>query len=134
VLPTDSPWCLRYSGDPTVKRGGTATISADLCRLPGKGDGQWQFDDADGMSLEIRDSSNTDVKWTSHDGRKVDLEKSTVTVAEGTCLRFTTTWDTRDRDGFRVRPGDYAVNFYASGAPTADNYSTYSGDVITVQS
>jgi hypothetical protein len=134
ALPTDSPWCLRYSGDPTVKRGGVATISADLCRLPGRGAGQWQFDDADGMWLEVRDSSNTDVKWSSQDGRKVAAEASTVTVAAGTCLRFTTTWDTRDRDGFRVRPGDYNVNFAASGRATADNYPSSSGDVITVQS
>jgi hypothetical protein len=123
-------WCLRYSGDTSVKRGDTARISADLCRLPNQGDGQWQFSDEDGLAFDIGTGSTT--FWTSHDGRKVASTEWTVTVSEGTCLRFTTTWDSRDRDGFRVRPGNYYVGYSFSGSSATGGYSSSSSESFTV--
>lgn len=102
-------WCVRYSGSTTVVRGGTATIAADLCRVASAGDGVVTFSDEDGMALDV--SNSADTMWSSQDGRKIAKADEKVTVQGGTCLRWTTTWDTRDRDGFRVRTGDYYVGF-----------------------
>ena len=102
-------WCARYAGDTQVARGGTASIVVDLCRPSGTGSGEVVFSDEDGVEMQI-DSSSTTV-WDSRDGRKVAPAHDSETVADGTCIRWTTTWDTRDRDGFRVRPGDYSVTF-----------------------
>lgn len=105
-------WCARYSGDTKASRGGVATISVDLCRPAGTGQGEVIFSDEDGITMEI---SGSETVWTSRDGRTVAKAHDTETVEEGTCLRWTTTWDTRDRDGFRVRPGDYSVSYSIEG-------------------
>lgn len=122
-------WCLHYSGDTTAKRGGTATISADLCRMPGQGTGTWTFDDQDGMEFEV---DGTSTEWTSQDGRKLDTKDWTATIEANTCLRFTTTWDTRDRDGFRVRPGTYDAYFAVSGQPTSGSWSSSQTAQLTI--
>lgn len=122
-------WCLVYSGDTTVKRGGIATVSADLCRLPNQGAGTWTFNDQDGMAFQVEGGTT---EWSSQDGRKVNQEDWTVSVDAGTCLRFTTTWDTRDRDGFRVRPGDYYVDFQVSGSSETGGYTSSSSATLTV--
>ena len=102
-------WCVRYSGSTTVARGATATIAFDLCRPSASSDADVTFADEDGMAMDV--SNSTDTLWSSQDGRKVAKAQEQVTVKSGTCLRWTTTWDTRDRDGFRVRAGDYYVGY-----------------------
>ncbi|MDX6275006.1 MAG: hypothetical protein QOJ92_2216 [Frankiales bacterium] len=122
-------WCGRYAGDASVARGGTARVAVDLCRPSAQGDGSVQFSNEDGAYLEV-DSSASQPEWSSQDGRHVANTTETVTVKAGTCLRWTTTWDTRDRDGFRVRPGDYYVSYsfsYSNGS-----YSS-SGGTLTVR-
>lgn len=122
---TEIQWCGRYSGDTTVKRGGVATIAVDLCRPAAQGDGTVEFSDEDGVEMSI-----TDV-WDSRDGRKVATTREQVLVKAGTCLRWTTSLDTRDREGFRVRPGDYGVQFgfnYTNGS-----YASSGGGLTVVE-
>lgn len=122
---TAPAWCVRYSGATTVARGAVATIAFDLCRP--SADGDVTFADEDGMVMEVGNSSAT--MWSSQDGRKVAKAEETVTVKGGSCLRWTTTWDTRDREGFRVRAGDYYVGY---GLNADSSYSgSFGGITVT---
>jgi hypothetical protein len=103
-------WCERYSGPATARRKHPVAFSLDLCRLPVAGDGRVTFGNSREVSLELF-NSNADREWQAGQGERYRATTHTVTVRAGTCLRWTSSWDTVGPDGFYAPPGAYDLSY-----------------------
>lgn len=102
---TTQTWCARYTGPATAKRGQSVDLSFELCRYPTAGDAEIRFD----SDLEVLAyvGSYDDPEWRAGQGLTYAASPHTATVRAGSCLRWSSAWDTRGPDGFLVVPGDY---------------------------
>ncbi len=101
-------WCEVYSGPTQATRKHPFALSMELCRPSVVGDGTIQFDDSRQIQLIVYDSSGNQV-WAAGQGERYANTTSSVVVKAGTCLRWTSSWDTIEPDGFYAPPGDYSI-------------------------
>jgi len=120
-------WCIRTVDPGTVHRGHAVSLQGEMCRMRGATAATVTFDDTREVSLEVSDGSAVD--WQSGEGLTYRKPGRTVTVQPGTCLVWSSVWDTRDRDGFLVPPGryDFSLTILAEGA------GYVGGTVLTVE-
>ena len=98
-------WCVRTVDPGPVTRGTPVTLRGELCRLRPAGAATVTFEDTREAALEVSDGYAVD--WQGGEGLRYTKPGRTVTVQPGTCLVWSSVWDTRDRDGFLVPPGSY---------------------------
>jgi hypothetical protein len=91
----------------------------EMCRVPISGDGTLTFSDTREVDFEALAPSTGKAVWRAGQGERFRSPGHTVTVKAGTCLRWTSTWDTIAPDGFYAPPGDYDM----SVGVTTDNTS-----------
>ncbi|MBV9097863.1 MAG: hypothetical protein JO079_07390 [Frankiaceae bacterium] len=121
-------WCEIYTGPTQARRKHTVTLSMELCRPSVVGDGTITFTDTRQVLLELDDGSGTEV-WRAGQGLAYKNTTSSVVVRAGTCLRWTSSWDTISADGFYAPPGSYTVTF---GVDSNDVTSTTTGNTLTL--
>jgi hypothetical protein len=107
-------WCLRYTGPATARRGHPVALSQALCRLGTHPAATVTFRTTREALLSV---SGGAADWAAGQGERYTSPGRTVTVPPGTCLVWTSSWDTRGRDGFLVTPGTYDV---AAGVESTD--------------
>jgi hypothetical protein len=107
---TTSDWCLRPDDPGTVHRGTPARLGGVLCLL----------NTAKATTLDLPDTREADIEtssygggvlWQGGEGLTYRSPGPRLTFAPGQCVRWTSMWDTRDREGFVVPPGDYFMDF-----------------------
>ena len=103
-------WCELYSGPSSARRKHPVAFSMELCRLPVGGDGRVTFGDTREVDLELL-NSNGELQWRAGQGEHYRATTHSVTVRAGTCLRWTSTWDTIAPDGFYSPPGTYDLSY-----------------------
>jgi hypothetical protein len=109
-----SGWCVRYLGPTAAHRGHPTTVSAELCRLNAFGSATLTFTSTREIALEVDgpgSNSTTHKDWQAGEGVRYRSRGTAVTVAGGRCLVWSSTWDTRDEQGFVVPPAGYQVYF-----------------------
>jgi hypothetical protein len=119
-------WCVRTVDPGQVHRGTSVTLRGELCRLRPSQAATVTFSDTREATLEVSDGSA--VEWQGGEGIRYRSPGRTVTVQPGTCLVWSSVWDTRDRDGFLVPPGTY--DFSLSISMNSSGYSV--GSTMTV--
>ena len=102
-------WCVRYVGPSTVKRGHVTTLSGELCRLASYPAASISFTSTREVDMYVEDSRGT-AKWQAGQGISYRRPGRTTTVAGGSCIVWSSPWNTRGPDGFLVPPGDYGVS------------------------
>lgn len=121
-------WCELYTGPSQARRKHTVALSMELCRPSVVGDGTVHFTDTRQIVMELYDSTGTRV-WQAGQGLKYKNVTSAVVVKAGTCLRWSSSWDTISTSGFYAPPGDYTVSF---GLDSSDVSTVSGGDVVTL--
>jgi hypothetical protein len=121
-------WCELYTGPSQARRKHVVTLSMELCRPSVVGDGTVHFYDTRQAYLELDDYNGNKV-WQAGQGLKYKTTTTAVVVKAGTCLRWSSSWDTISADGFYAPPGDYSVTF---GLDSSDVSSTTGGDILTL--
>jgi hypothetical protein len=122
-------WCAIYSGPTQATRKHAVALSMELCRPSVVGDGTVHFDDTRQITMTLYDNSGTQV-WTAGQGLRYARTASAVVVKAGTCLRWTSSWDTITPSGFYAAPGSYSIGI---GLDSSDVSSTASGaDTLTL--
>ena len=102
-------WCVRYVGPSTVRRGHVTTLSGELCRLASYPAASVSFASTREVDMRVLDShSNT--KWQAGQGINYKHPGRTTTVAGGSCIVWSSPWNTRGPDGLLVPPGDYSAS------------------------
>jgi hypothetical protein len=69
-------------------------------------------------------------EWSAGQGETYTSPGRTVTVRPLECLTWTSTWDTRGKDGYLVLPGTYGV--YVGVETNSITFSSWSGGDIEV--
>jgi len=114
-------WCVRTVDPGTVSRGTSVTLRGELCRLRPAGAATVTFQDTREAVLEVSDGYAVD--WQGGEGIRYSKPGRTVTVQPGTCLVWSSVWDTRDRDGFLVPPGLYDFSLTVATSVATYNVS-----------
>ena len=97
-------WCIRYTGPTTARRGHLVTLAVELCRLGTFPAASVTFGSTREVVLDV-------AGWEAGQGVSYTSPGRTATLAPTQCLTWSSTWDTRDKDGFLVLPGSYYVDF-----------------------
>jgi len=119
-------WCELYSGPTTAHRKHPVTLSVELCRPSVDGDASVTFYDTREVDLELSDDNGT-TDWVAGQGERNRQVEHSVLVRGGTCLRWSSAWDTIAPDGFYAPPGDYDVSY---GVDSNDVSTSTSGPVL----
>ncbi len=104
--------CVRALPIPAVRRGVPVSLGGEFCVLAASQPQTVQFPDTREIDLSV--SGPGAVLWEGGEGIRNTRPGREVTVQPGRCLRWTSVWDTRDREGFVVPPGDYLFVFRIS--------------------
>ncbi|HVE74240.1 MAG TPA: hypothetical protein VNA30_03995 [Mycobacteriales bacterium] len=104
--PTRTAWCARYTGPTTAKRGQPVTLSFELCRYPQAGDATVTYDSELEILAEVPGPADQP-RWRAGQGVVYEKRPHSEVVRAGTCLAWSSSWDTRGSDGFLVVPGSY---------------------------
>ena len=99
-------WCVRYVGPSTVRRGHTTVLSGELCRLASYPAATVSFASTREVDLAVLDAHGN-TRWQAGQGISYRRPGRTVTVPGGSCIVWSSPWNTRGPDGFLVPPGDY---------------------------
>jgi hypothetical protein len=121
-------WCALYTGPAQARRKHPVTLSVELCRPSVVGDGTVHFTDTRQVAFELDDSTGTKV-WQAGQGLKYKNVTTAVVVKAGTCLRWSSSWDTISASGFYAPPGAYYVSF---GLDSSDVSTISGGDNVTL--
>ncbi|MDQ1747379.1 MAG: hypothetical protein QOD07_1642 [Frankiaceae bacterium] len=121
-------WCELYTGPAQARRKHTVTLSMELCRPSVVGDGTVHFYDTREIFLGLDDSSGSPV-WRAGQGIKYKTTTYALVVKAGTCVRWTSSWDTISADGFYAAPGNYNITF---GLDSNDVSTVTGGDTLTL--
>lgn len=122
-----SSWCLRLSAPDEVHRGTTVRLGITVCLLQTAQSTTVEFPSSREVDVSVTRSED-DVVWQAGEGTPVTEPGGSLAFEPGQCYRWTAPWDTRDREGFLLPPGDYGFGggFNAGGAATG------TGTMITV--
>lgn len=120
-------YCLRAFDPGVVHRGQTVALGGEVC-VPATGRTTTMQPETT-READIRVSSSFGVLWQGGEGVRYTRPGPTITVEPGTCVGWTSPWDTRDRDGFVVPPGTYDLTL---GIGANSGVSTWGG-TITVE-
>jgi hypothetical protein len=111
-------WCVRYVGPDTVRRGHTTALSGEVCRRSGAAAATLRFTSGREIDMSVTDGAGS-VFWQAGEGVHYASPGATVTVGSGQCLVWSSSWDTRDRNGLHVPPGTYYLGFAVETAGTS---------------
>jgi hypothetical protein len=104
-LATDG-WCGYYDGAVTGHAGQRVELAETLCRLPGRGAGALLSDT--GQQAEFSATSKeayTVWRWST--GHRFSKRGTSITVPEGSCVRWHVSWKVVDNAGRPLPPGPY---------------------------
>ncbi len=104
--PTRTGWCARYTGPATAKRGEPVVLSFELCRYPQAGDARIDYDSGLEIDAWVAGSGDQPL-WRAGQGVSYPPQPHSEIIRAGTCVAWSSAWDTRGQDGFLVVPGDY---------------------------
>ncbi|HET6910375.1 MAG TPA: hypothetical protein VFH54_13620, partial [Mycobacteriales bacterium] len=90
------------------------------------GDASVSFYDTREIDLELSDGDGT-TDWVAGQGEQNRQVDHSVLVRGGTCLRWSSTWDTIAPDGFYAPPGDYDISY---AVDSSDVSMSTSGPVL----
>lgn len=100
-----SSWCARYTGPATAKRGQTVVLSFELCRYPTAGDATITYEGE--LEVDAYVGSQDAPDWRAGQGIAYSAAPHSEVVRAGSCVVWSSPWDTRGADGFLVVPGEY---------------------------
>lgn len=118
-------WCVLYTGPTTARRKHNVVLSMELCRPAVVGDGTVRFSSTRQVDFSVYDGYYNKV-WQAGQGLKYKNTPSSLVVHAGTCLRWTSTWDTIAPSGFYVPPGSYSPSYLVD---SNISYSTSGGSL-----
>jgi len=121
-------WCELYTGPTQARRKHPVALSVELCRPSVVGDGTVHFTNTREISFELDDANGTKV-WAAGQGLTYKNATYALVVKGGTCVRWTSSWDTIAADGFYAPPGTYTYNF---GLESSDVTTGTGGDALTL--
>ena len=110
-------WCVRYVGPSTVRRGQVTTLSGELCRLASYPAASVTFSTTREVDLSVLDS-HANREWQAGQGIRYQSPGRTVTVSGGSCIVWSSPWNTRGPDGLLVPPGDYSASIGIDSSDT----------------
>lgn len=117
-------YCLRTFDPGVIHRGHRVAIGGELC-VPATGRTTTIHAETT-REVDIRLSDSSGVLWQAGEGLRYTSPGPTITVEPGSCVGWTSPWDTRDREGFVVPPGSYDLTL---GLGTDSGVSTWGGTV-----
>jgi hypothetical protein len=121
-------WCELYTGPSQGRRKHVVTFAMELCRPSVVGDGTVHFTSTRQVYLQLSDSNGEKV-WQAGQGIAYKNKTFALVVKAGTCLRWTSSWDTIAANGFYAPPGGYTVSF---GLDSSDVSTVNGGDSFTL--
>lgn len=121
-------WCELYSGPTQARRKHPVALSVELCRPSVVGDGTVHFTNTREISFELDDGNGTKV-WAAGQGLTYKNATFALVVKAGTCVRWTSSWDTIAANGFYAPPGTYTYNF---GLESSDVTTGIGGNALTL--
>ena len=111
-------WCVRYTGPQTVRRGFVTTLSGEVCRLASYPAATITFASTREVDLRVLDQQ-TNTKWQAGQGINYRRPGRSVVVAGGSCIVWSSPWNTRGPDGLLVPPGDYSASVSVESSDTS---------------
>ncbi len=120
-------YCLRAFDPGVVHRGRTVVLGGELC-VPATGRTATMRPETT-REIDMKVSAASGVLWQAGEGVRYTTPGPTITVEPGTCVGWTSQWDTRDREGFVVPPGTYDLSL----ALGVNNGGSSWGGTITVE-
>lgn len=106
--PSDHGWCLSSLEVGEASTSAPTTVGLELCRqTSGVTEGSLDFADAQELEVVVSDGPRQLWRWSA--GVTVPKRPHTVTIANGVCLRWRTTWNATTSDGRPLGNGDYTV-------------------------
>ena len=117
-------YCLRAFDPGAIHRGHPVAIGGELC-VPATGRTTTIHSDTT-REVDITISDSSGVLWQGGEGLRYTSPGPTITVEPGNCVGWTSPWDTRDREGFVVPPGDYDLTI---GLGANSGVSVWGGSV-----
>ena len=103
-----SSWCARYTGPATAKRGQTVVLSFELCRYPTAGDATITYEGE--LEVDAYVGSQDAPDWRAGQGIAYSSAPHSEVLRAGSCIVWSSPWDTRGADGFLVVPGEYSFS------------------------
>lgn len=103
-----SSWCARYTGPATAKRGQTVVLSFELCRYPTAGDVTITYQGE--LEVDAYVGSQDSPDWRAGQGIAYSSAPHSEVLQAGSCIVWSSPWDTRGADGFLVVPGEYTFS------------------------
>lgn len=103
-----SSWCARYTGPATARRGQTVLLSFELCRYPTAGNATITYEGE--LEIDAYVGSHDTPDWRA--GQRVTYSSAphSEVLRAGSCIVWSSPWDTRGADGFLVVPGEYSFS------------------------
>ncbi|MDP3712416.1 MAG: hypothetical protein Q8R60_08025 [Mycobacteriales bacterium] len=103
-----SSWCARYTGPATARRGQSVLLSFELCRYPTAGDATISYDSE--LEVDAYVGSYDTPDWRAGQGIAYSATPHSEVLRAGSCIVWSSPWDTRGADGFLVVPGEYSFS------------------------
>ncbi|HUR14612.1 MAG TPA: hypothetical protein VM097_09000 [Mycobacteriales bacterium] len=120
-------YCLRAFQTGVIHRGHAVAVGGEVC-VPRTGRTTTLRTEST-READIAVSDRSGVLWQGGEGLRYTKPGPTITVEPGSCVGWTSPWDTRDREGFVVPPGTYELTL---GIGTSNGVSTWGG-TLTVE-
>jgi hypothetical protein len=110
-------WCGYYDGALSGRSGQRVELAQTLCRLPGRAAGTLRVDTGEHAEFSVRTKDNYDV-WDWAKGRRFSPRGATFTVAAGSCLRWSVSWNIVNDAGRPIAAGAYQLNARPTAYPS----------------
>jgi hypothetical protein len=113
--PPGSLWCMRVFAPDVIHRGHPARLGITACLMPTAQPTTVTFPTTREVEVDLLRSYDSAVVWQAGEGIQYRSPGGSLTFQPGQCYRWTSSWDTRDREGFLVPPGDYPISVGLEG-------------------
>ena len=101
-------WCSYYDGSTSGAAGSPVELAASVCRISGQGVGSLSVDSGQQAEFHVEDSRRSS-EWTWSSGHRFSAQGTQITVAAGTCVRWSVGWNVTDQQGRPLAPGTYQL-------------------------
>ncbi|MDT7569829.1 MAG: Intracellular proteinase inhibitor [Actinomycetota bacterium] len=102
-------WCGYYDGSISGPAGTRVELAETLCRLPGRGKGTLLSDDGQQAEFAVIDQ-NAYEKWKWSTGHRFARRGTSITVPDGSCVRWFVSWNVVDAHGRPLPRGAYNLS------------------------